>query len=255
MTPASVMRALGFMTRVPVPARFFEDGDNALSNDAGSFALAGALIALPGALLLLIGAIAGAPSLVTATLAVFATIVLTGALHEDGLADTADGFGGGASPERRLEIMRDSAIGTYGMLAIGGSVLFQVTALGSLADAGAMQAAFAFIVAHAASRAAMVWHWSKTTPARTDGVAAGSGQPDRQAVNAALISAGLVLALAAILATGIFVTALAAIAASAATIGFSRLSGRMIGGHTGDTIGATEQIARSVMLVGLAMSA
>lgn len=254
MTPASVMRALGFLTRVPVPARFFEAGDDALSDDAGSFALAGALIALPGAVLLLIGAIVGAPPLVTATIAVLATIVLTGALHEDGLADTADGFGGGATPERRMDIMRDSAIGTYGVLAVVGSVLFQVTALGALAGTGAMQAAFAFIAAHTASRAAMVWHWSKTPPARSDGVAAGSGQPETKAVNAALISAGLMLALAAILATGILVTALAALAVFAAASGLSRLSDRLIGGHTGDTIGATEQIARSMMLVGLAMA-
>jgi adenosylcobinamide-GDP ribazoletransferase len=74
-------------------------------------------------------------------------------------------------------------------------------------------------------------------------------------VNAVLVGAGIVLALAAILATGVVVTALAAVAVSAATAGFSRLSGRLIGGHTGDTIGATEQIARSVMLVGLAMAA
>lgn len=254
MTPALVMRALGFLTRLPVPARFFEAGGDGLSDDAGAFALAGTLIALPGAVLVLIGAIAGAPPLVTATITVFATVVLTGALHEDGLADTADGFGGGAAPERRLEIMRDSAIGTYGVLAVVGSVLLQVTALAALADTGAMQAALAFIAAHTASRAAMVWHWSKTPPARSDGVAAGSGQPGTKAVKAVLVSAGIVLALAAILATGLVVTVLAAIAVSAATAGFSRLSDRLIGGHTGDTIGANEQIARAVMLAGLAMA-
>ncbi|CAJ1391121.1 MAG: adenosylcobinamide-GDP ribazoletransferase [Roseitalea sp.] len=255
MTPASVARALGFLTRLPVPARFFGAGQVALSDDAGSFALAGALIAVPGAVLLLIGAVFGAPPLMMAGIAVLATIALTGALHEDGLADTADGFGGGATGERRMDIMRDSAIGTYGVLAVIASVLLQVTALGALAETGVIQAAFAFVAAHTASRAAMVWHWSKTPPARTDGVAAASGQPPTTAVNAVLVGAGIVLALAAILATGVVVTALAAVAVSAATAGFSRLSGRLIGGHTGDTIGATEQIARSVMLVGLAMAA
>lgn len=255
MTPASVIRALGFLTRLPVPARFFEAGDEALSDDAGAFALAGTLIALPGALLVLIGAVTGAPSLVTAIIVIVATIVLTGALHEDGLADTADGFGGGAAPERRLEIMRDSAIGTYGVLAVTGSILLQVTALAALAETSAVQAAFAFVAAHTGSRAAMVWHWSRTPPARSDGVAAGSGQPGTPAVKAVLISAGIVLALAAIAATGIVVTAIAAMAVYAATSGFSRLTGRLIGGHTGDTIGASEQIARSVMIVGLAMAA
>ncbi|MBO6636735.1 MAG: adenosylcobinamide-GDP ribazoletransferase [Roseitalea sp.] len=255
MTPASVMRALAFLTRLPVPARFFDRSGHAVSDDAGSFALTGALIAIPGTLVLVLAIIVGAPPPVTATIVVIATVILTGALHEDGLADMADGFGGGANKERRLEIMRDSAIGTYGVLAVAGSMLLQVTALAALCDAGALQGSGALIAAHAASRAAMVWHWSNLPPARADGVAARSGQPTGQAVNVAFVTSAAILTIVAIISLGVVTTIVALLVTMAATMGVSWLARRMIDGHTGDTIGATEQIARAMMLAGLAMAA
>lgn len=254
--PAAIMRALGFLSRIPVPARFFAGAERPAAADAGAYPVAGLLVAAPGAVLLLIVEPAGASALLAASVAVLATIALTGALHEDGLADTADGFGGGADTERRLAIMKDSAIGAYGVIAVAASLLLRVVAIASLLDAtSAVAAALAFMAAHALARAAMVWHWWQLPPARPDGVAAAAGRPARAARNLALGAALLVLLLAVAIPIGFGAAAIGALFVIGVGIGFARLSRRMIGGHTGDTIGACEQLSEAALLIGLAMAA
>lgn len=252
--PDAVMRALGFLSRLPVPARFFNEPDKAPADDAAAYPLAGVVIALPGALvLLLVGALAD--PLLAAALAVLTTIALTGALHEDGLADAADGFGGGASAERRLAIMKDSAIGAYGVIAIAGSLLLRIIALAAIAQAASpLAAALTFIAAHGVARAAMVWHWTRLAGARPGGTADAAGQPTPDVMSAALLAGGAVFLLAAVLPAGLGAAAVAGLLLLASTAGFARLCRRMIGGHTGDTIGASEQIAEAAMLIGLAMA-
>ena len=101
------MRALAFLSRLPVPQRWFEGYDGSLSSTIRGFPLAGILIALPASLVLLIAHAVDLPEIVSALLIVVALIITTGALHEDGLADVVDGFYGGTSIDRRLEIMKD----------------------------------------------------------------------------------------------------------------------------------------------------
>ena len=253
--PAAIMRALGFLSRMPVPARFFGDRERRACADAGAYPVAGALVALPGALLLVAVGASGASALLAASIAVLATVALTGALHEDGLADTADGFGGGAGPERRLAIMRDSTLGAYGVIAVAGTLLLRAAALASLAEAASpAMAALAFVAAHALARAAMVWHWSRLPPARPDGVAAAAGQPAAGAVKAAFLGAAAVFVIAVLPAAGLFAGAVAAVLAAGTALAFARLCRRMVGGHTGDTIGASEQLGEAAILVGLAMA-
>lgn len=99
------MRALAFLSRWPVSPQWFEDYQGSLHDTVRGFPLAGGLIALPAAAIILVGHTLDVPEFVTALLLVTVSIIVTGALHEDGLADVADGFYGGKTSARRLEIM------------------------------------------------------------------------------------------------------------------------------------------------------
>jgi adenosylcobinamide-GDP ribazoletransferase len=201
---------------------------------------------------LVIGAWLHIPPLISATLAVLATMIFTGGLHEDGLADTVDGFGGGATAARKLEIMDDSRIGTFGVAAVVFSILLRVAALVSLIPLGAFRAALVLVAAEAASRAAMVRLWQELPAARLGGLANETGPPDQQAMTVALV---IGLAVAIILvwpAAGFWSAVLGILLAVAATYIFTRLSYREIGGRTGDTLGACQQIAAVAFLIGAA---
>ncbi|MGH7003553.1 MAG: adenosylcobinamide-GDP ribazoletransferase, partial [Alphaproteobacteria bacterium] len=173
-----MMRALAFLSRLPVPQRWFDGYTGALAGTVRGFPLAGMIIALPAALVLLIAFLLDLPELVAALLAVMALVVTTGALHEDGLADVADGFYGGSSPERRLEIMKDSAIGAYGMLALVFSVLLRTALLAEILDALAILPALLVVIGtEAVSRAVLVKFWQTLPSARMHGVAGQAGTP------------------------------------------------------------------------------
>jgi len=247
--PADTLTALAFFSRVPVrpqPTSFD------LRRIAGAWPVAGALLALVPAALLLVGAGMRLPPIVSALIALATMAFLTGAMHEDGLADTADGFGGGATRQRKLEIMRDSRLGTYGALALLFAVLLKAASLGAV-GMSPWRAALAIVCAAALSRALALWHWSVTMPARPDGMAASAGRPDADAVVTGAIAgaaAGLLLLIAFQFAA-LFAILLAAVALRL----FSRFTERQIGGHTGDTIGAAQQLTEALLLAGLAAGA
>jgi adenosylcobinamide-GDP ribazoletransferase len=181
-----------------------------------------------------------------AILAVGAGVLITRALHEDGLADSADGLGPhGLDVERRLEIMRDSRSGTFGVLALAFSVLVKVAALASMGSATAM---VVLIGAHAVSRAAVAYPMLAFSAIRDDGLGARVGKPGD---NDVWLAIGLAVALAflLLLSKGFFVALLAPLAACAAAWGASQWIGRRIGGYTGDTLGAVQQMAEIAFLV------
>src|SRR5579872_4934442 len=125
--------AVSLSTIVPVgPAAPIRDGD--IASASWAFPVAGLLVGLAGALVYAIAHRIGLPVEVCAMLALAATMLLTGALHEDGLADTADGLGGGKSREQKLEIMRDSRIGTFGVCALLTSIILRWSALAAISD-------------------------------------------------------------------------------------------------------------------------
>jgi len=251
-----VARSVAFLSRVPMPSRHFLDHDGRLSRAVRAFPLAGILIAFPAAVSAALLSALGASSLFTAFVVVAVQVLVTGALHEDGLSDTADGFGGGRDRERTLVIMKDSRIGTYGAVALILSFGFRVSAIASfLPLLTSVGAGFVLLATAALSRAAMVWHWSRLPPARSDGVAAAAGVPEAGAVSVALGS-GTVLALLLFFAAGVPVVAvLLSFAAFALVVpGFGRIAARKLGGHTGDTIGATQQLAEIAVLGALALA-
>lgn len=251
-----VARAVAFLSRIPVSRRHFVDHDGRLDRAVRAFPFAGMLITLPAAALAALLIALQTSSLFTAFLVVAVLILATGALHEDGLGDTADGFGGGRDRESALAIMKDSRVGTYGALALVLSVGLRVSALAAfLPLVTPIGAGLALLGVAALTRSAMVWHWSRLPPARRDGVAASAGTPDPRAVSAALGSA-ILFALLLFYAAGIPVIAvLLALAAFALTVKtFEKLASRKLGGHTGDTIGATQQLTEIVILGALALA-
>jgi adenosylcobinamide-GDP ribazoletransferase len=200
---------------------------------------------------LLLAAALHLPVLVIATLAVGASILLTGALHEDGLADTADGFGGGKSMASALEIMRDSRIGTYGGVALILSLLLRISLIAALIPFGAWRAAAALIAMEAIGRAAMVHLWAALPAARVDGLSSSAGRPTTTIAWAAAIVALVVAIVFGGLSAGLVATIVSCLAAALVTYGFESLCRKMVGGQTGDTLGAIEQIASIVFLLAL----
>ena len=248
------MRAAGFLSRLPLPARHFEGHDGSLSRAAGMFAMAGLAIALvPGALLLALSAI-NANAAISAILTLAALVMITGALHEDGLADSADAFGARGGHEQMLEIMKDSRIGTYGVLALIGSLALRGIALTIIVSvAGGWNAFLLLLAVGAVSRAAMVWHWNALPPARHTGVAASVGAPDETARNRALATGGALFLLLVAFSAGLIPAVLALVVIAAAAAQWTAIVRARLNGHTGDTIGATQQFAETAGLTAIAL--
>jgi adenosylcobinamide-GDP ribazoletransferase len=205
---------------------------------AGWFPLVGAAVgALAG------GVRAGLDPLLGATaatvIAVAALVIVTGALHEDGLADTADGLGVRGDRARRLAVMRDSSIGVFGALALIGWTLLLVVVLDQLSTSRALEA---LIAAAALGRWAALLHAALAAPARADGLGA-TFVPGRTALAFATLTA-----LAAALALCGLGPGLAAVAAALAVAGASVVHVRAtLGGRTGDTLGATVALTEVVV--------
>jgi adenosylcobinamide-GDP ribazoletransferase len=225
--------AFMLLTRLPV-ARLSR-GEMPAAACVWAYPVVGAVIGSIGAVVFAVARL-GLPPIIAAILAVTATILATGGLHEDGLADTADGFGGGWTVERKLEIMRDSRIGSYGALALMLSLALRVTALATISEPSA--AAYALIAAGALGRGAMLLPLWRLRPARASGLAAplAAMAPPAAFIGMALAAAPAMLAPLTLFAAG---------AAAAIMIWLTR---RHIGGYTGDVLGATEQLAECAVL-------
>jgi adenosylcobinamide-GDP ribazoletransferase len=236
--------AVAFLTRLPMPHPQGPMPPNFVRAHR-MFPVVGALIGAAVGLLCLGLRHVGVPDLAAAALALGAGAVLTGALHEDGLADVADGFGGGRDLASKLEIMRDSRLGTYGALILLVSFATKLSALAAIPDGHVVQS---LIASHALARGVLPWMSMSLPYARKDGLAANAGRPD--AATAAIAAA---LALAVALLSLSFANALgAALVACLSAAGMARLAQRQIGGQTGDVLGGAEQVAETVILVLLA---
>jgi len=236
--------AVAFLTRVPMPHPQGSMPANFVRAHR-IFPLVGAAIGGAVGLLYLGMRMLGLPDLAAAALALGASAVLTGALHEDGLADVADGFGGGRDLAAKLEIMRDSRLGTYGALILMVSFVAKLSALAALSDDVVVQS---LIAAHALARGVLPVMSMALPYARKDGLAANAGRPD---LATAAIAGALALVVALLVlpwgeALG------AALAAGIGAIGMALLAQRQIGGQTGDVLGGAEQVGETAILVLLA---
>lgn len=231
-----------FLTRLPLQ-HDTPVAKGELSQALWSAPLVGIVVALIGTLVLWIALALHVPLLLAAVLMLAATTVLTGGLHEDGLADVADGFGGGATRERKLEIMRDSRIGTYGVCALILSFILRVGVIAELGDAFIVLAAL--IASHAAGRACMPLFMQIVPPARADGLAADAGVPSS---TVSLVAAAIGIA-ALIVCLGIKATILSLLLLAAAGAFMAWLCWRQIQGQTGDVLGALEQAGEMIVLL------
>ena len=241
--------ALQFLTRVPVP-RWVGWEPDWLNRSARWFPLVGLLVgAVTGAVLWAASAVF--PPAVAVGLSIGAGVLLTGGFHEDGLADTADALGGAVSRERALEIMKDSRIGTYGALALIVVLGLKAAVLAAMLPALALPA---LLLAHTASRAAAVV-LIRVLPYAGD-IAHAKAKPLAQRVS----GTGVVVALATVVGVGALlaacvpphglrvVTGLVMLAIG--TVWSIRWLRRRLGGYTGDTLGATQQVTELLVLLG-----
>ena len=181
-------------------------------------------------------------------LSLAAALAATGCFHEDGLADVADGFGGGWTRERKLEIMRDSRLGTYGTAALALALLLRAGAVASLATPAA--AVPALLASHAGARASLPLFMALLPRARTEGLSAYAGRPPWSSV---WVSLALGLA-ALLLGLGFWAGWLALLALLMAALCLAWLALRQIGGYTGDVLGALEQVGEiAILLVAVAL--
>jgi adenosylcobinamide-GDP ribazoletransferase len=240
-----VMTAFTLLTRLPV-SRFGGSGVSDLARGVWAFPVVGLVVGLLGGLGYWAMHRLGAPAFLAASWAFVAILLATGAFHEDGLADTADGFGGGGTRERKLEIMRDSRIGTYGAVAVGLSLLIRISALAALEQPRLVLVAL--IAAATVGRGAMIVPLTVLPPARSDGMAAGMRDIPRWSATLGLALAGLALLVCLPVGSAI----VAALAALATCWALARLARSQIGGHSGDVLGATEVIVECVALTVLA---
>jgi len=232
---------LMFATRLPLAPSWRLAGED-VARASWAFPVAGAVVGLIGAITYGLAHALRLPALAAAVLALSATLLVTGALHEDGLADTADGFGGGTTREGKLTIMRDSRIGTFGTCALIVSLLLRAAALASLDPA---LVAPALVAAHVAARATMPMLMLLVPPARTEGLAADAGRPPRAGVVVAALLAALTLLFGLGPLTAIIVVALLL----CATVFMAWLCLRQVGGQTGDVLGALEQAGEITVLL------
>lgn len=198
-----------------------------------------------GLVFAIVRGIAG-PGWLAGILAVGAAVLLTRALHEDGLADTADGLGPHAlEPARRLEIMRDSRNGTFGVLALALTVLIKVACLAQFSGATGL---VVLISAHALSRAVLAYPLLAFSPVHADGLGAQAGKPTDNDVWLT-IAIGAALAFVLLLGKGFFAALLTPAIAIAAGVFASHWIAARLGGYTGDTLGAVQQKTEVVFLV------
>jgi adenosylcobinamide-GDP ribazoletransferase len=247
--PGSVYDIIGdirtgvlFSTRLPLGRPALVEGA-AITRASWAWPLAGALVGLIGAGVYWATATAGVPTLAAAGLAVSATLLATGCLHEDGLADTADGFGGASSRERKLVIMSDSRIGAYGACVLIMSLLLRIATIASLGDP--LLVVPVLIAAHAAARASMPVLMQLVPPARSDGLSADAGRPPLSTVGIAVAFGIVALGLGLGIVPGLI--ALALVAGAVASMAW--LCMRQIGGQTGDVLGALEQVSEVLILL------
>lgn len=254
MLVGDTLAMVRFYSRLPIPAlgAFDNPADPPpFGRACRMLPLASLIISLPMTVAASLLALTHLPVIVTAAISLAVSLLATGALHEDGLADVADGFGGGWTKEKKLEIMKDSRVGSYGVAALGLALIARAGLIAALIGTGVWTLVGGLLAAGLISRTASLALFAMLPPARPSGVASAVGQPTARSIAIALTS-GLVLAVACLapsFATSAILTALVIVTAAVAA--FGSLASAQIGGQTGDVVGAAQVLAEIAFLVGL----
>lgn len=239
---SGLVTAVQFLTRVPVPATTAVPAP--LATALGWFPLVGMLVGAVAAAALAVATWTWSP-LVGGVGAVAAGIALTGAFHEDGLADTVDGLWGGWTPPQRLAIMRDSRLGTYGAAALVLVVLTQVSLLASMSTP---DSARALLLGHVAGRATVLPLVAAMPSARSDGQGARVAAP---AEGGAWVMAGTTVTAVGLVVVGAWLPVVLVAAVPAVWV-VARAARDRVGGLTGDVLGAANLAAHVSVLAAVA---
>ncbi|MEJ6398314.1 adenosylcobinamide-GDP ribazoletransferase [Yoonia sp. 208BN28-4] len=239
--PADVVAALGLLSRLPLRVDM-EKAQARGARAAWAYPVAGACLGALTALIISIALWIGISPVVAAGLALITITMMTGAMHEDGLADSFDGLWGGWDREKRLAIMKDSQIGTYGVLALVLSIGLRWMALATIVAAEFHWPAL--IAIGAVSRAAMVPVMAALPHARPDGLSRHVGRPPAQVAWIALSLAFMIC----LLALGV-ITIWIVLVGFVVTSIWAATARQKIGGQTGDILGATQQMNELALLI------
>ena len=244
-----------FYSRLPVPALPWEQDAHALPNFprlVRVIPLAGLLLGLVPAAAMIVALLLDLGPWLSAMLAVAAMVLATGALHEDGLADVADSFGA-TTRDRRLEIMRDSRIGSFGATALFLALALRIGALAEIVSrADAAAAVAAILITASLSRTAGLMPLVFLPPARRDGLSHAVGQPARDMFRlAAGIAGAIAVVVGAFAGLPPFGIALTIVLSGLAGLALTGFAARHLGGQTGDIVGAAQQVAEIAALIGL----
>lgn len=227
---------LAFLLLTRLPAGTIAGEAPSMASSAWAWPVVGLAVGAIAGGVAVAASVAGVTPAMAAIAALAAAVLVTGAMHEDGLADVADGFGGGQTRGRKLEIMRDSRIGSYGVVALILGFGFRATGLASVVETG--DAFFALVAVSAGSRAVLPAALVLMPPARTDGLGRAAAGIDP--VPARLAAA---IGFVCLLPLGPGTAFPAAIAMTLAALAVGWLAMRQIGGQTGDVLGAMQQVA------------
>ena len=241
--------ALRFFSRLPTGSSPHQKPE--LGRIAMALPLASIAIGIGPALLLIGGSLIGLPSYFAAALAVAAMVMASGAMAEDALADAADGLFGGQTVERRLEIMKDSRHGTYGVAALSLFLLLRVTALGAVAAINPLAAGAVWLAATIVGRSGALWVAVALPPARSEGASAAAGRLSGGSFTVGAAFAAILLFVLAGPPTSLVALGFALVLAVAVIAGWTALCRRLVGGQTGDLIGALGALVEIAVLTAL----
>jgi adenosylcobinamide-GDP ribazoletransferase len=241
-----LVMGLRFFSRLPTGNRPHERPD--LSRIAMALPFASLIIGILPALLLLGGGFTGLPKLFVAGLAVASAVIVTGGMAEDAIADAADGLFGGATVERRLEIMKDSRHGTYGVTALCLFLLLRVVALSALSAANPLAAAAIWLAVTLMARSAALWLTVALPPARANGASVAAGRVSKFAFALGAVFALILGGILSAPGAGLAAYLLAVAAMVTVAWSWTALCRRLVAGQTGDLIGALQALAEIAAL-------
>ena len=241
--------ALRFFSRLSTGSSSHQKPE--LSRIAMALPMASVAIGIGPALLLIGGVLIGLPVYFAAALAVAAMLVASGGMADDALADAMDGLFGGQTVERRLEIMKDSRHGTYGVAALALFIVLRITALGAMAAINPLAAGAVWLAASIVGRSGALWLAVALPPARSNGASATAGQVGRGAFAVGAVFAALLLFILAGPPASLLGLACALVLAVLVIAGWTWLCKAMVGGQTGDLIGALGALVEIAVLAAL----
>ena len=241
--------ALRFFSRLPTGSSPHQQPN--MGRIAMALPMASVAIGIGPALLLIGGTLIGLPSYFAAALAVAAMVIAGGAMADDALADAMDGLFGGHSVEWRLEIMKDSRHGTYGVAALCLFILLRVTALGAVAAINPLAAGAIWLAASIVGRSGALWLAVALPPARIDGASATAGRLSGQSFAVGAVFAAILLFVLGGPATSLVGLGFALLLALGVIAGWTMLCRRLVGGQTGDLIGALGALVEIAVLTAL----